>query len=131
MYSNILVYNLHPRFERFCQASELSEKSSANQVNTLIYTMGDLADDILSSFSLSEEDKAKYKVVVEKFKAHFMKKRNVIFERAKFNQRRQEEGESVDDFVTSLYRLSEHCRYSDLRDELIRDRIVVGLRYLW
>ena len=102
------------RFERFRQASGLSEKSLVNQVNTLIYTMEDLADNILSSFSLSEEDKAKYKVVV-KFEAHFMKKRNVIFKRAKFNQQRQEEGESVDNFVTiSLYCLSEHCRYSDL-----------------
>ena len=90
--------------------------------------MGDIADDILSSFGLSEDDKAKYNVVVEKFEAHFIKKRNIIFERAKFNQRRQEENEPVDDFVTSLYRLSEHCRYGDLRDELIRDRIVVGLR---
>ena len=116
------------RFERFRLASGLNEKSSASQVNTLIYTMGDIADDILSSFGLSEDDKAKYKVVVEKFEAHFVKKRNIIFERAKFNQRRQEENEPVDDFVTSLYRLSEHCRYGELRDELIRDRIVVGLR---
>ena len=115
------------RFERFRQASGLSEKSQANQVNTLVYTMGDVADDILSSFGLSEEDKTKYDVVVEKFEAHFVKKRNVIFERAKFNQRRQEEGEPVDDFVTSLYCLSEHCKYGNLRDEMIRDRIVVGL----
>ena len=88
------------RFERFRQASGLSEKSSANQVNTLVYTMGDNADDILSSFGLSEEDKAKYDTVVEKFEAHFVKKRNVIFEIAKFNQRKREEGEPVDDFVT-------------------------------
>ena len=115
------------RFERFRQAPGLSEKSSVNQVNTLIYTMGDLADDILSSFSLSE-DKTKYKIVTEKLKAHFMKKRNVIFKRAKFNQRKQEKGESIDDFVTSLYRLSEHFGYGDIRNELIRDRIVVGLR---
>ena len=84
------------RFERFRQVSGMSEKSQSSQVNTLVYTMGDIADNILSLFGLSEEDKTKYKVVVEKFKAHFVKKRNVIFERAKFNQRRQEEGEPVD-----------------------------------
>ena len=103
-------------FERFCQASGLSDRSQANQVNTLVDTMGDFADDILSLFGLSKEDKSKFDVVVEKFKAHFVKKRNVIFERAKFNQRRQEEGKPVDDFVTSLYCLSEHCRYGDLHD---------------
>ena len=45
----------------------------------------------------------------------------------KFNMHRQEEGESVDSFITSLYRLAEHCNYRDLHDEMIRDWIVVGL----
>ena len=83
-------------------ASGLSEKSSENQVNTLVYTMGDSADDILASLGLTEEEKKTYDTVVAKFQGHFVKKRNVIFERAKFNQRKQEEGESVDNFVTAL-----------------------------
>ena len=66
--------------------------------------------------------------VVEKFERHFIKKRNVIFERARFNQRKQEEGESVDDFVTALLCLSEHCQYGNLREEMIQDRIVVRFR---
>ena len=57
-----------------------------------MYCMGDEADDILSSFQLSSEDKAKYNVIKEKFEGYFVKHRNVIFERAKFNQRRQELG---------------------------------------
>ena len=68
------------------------------------------------------------KTVLAKFHEYFVKKRNVIFERAKFNQRRQQEGESVDDFITSLHSLSEYCNYGQLRDEMIQDRIVVGLR---
>ena len=51
----------------------------------------------------------------------------MIFERAKFNQRKQEVGESTDAFVMDLYSLAEHCDYRDLREELIRDRIVVGI----
>ena len=73
--------------------------------------------------------KEKYETVKAKFEAHFIKRRNPIFERAKFNQRRQEEGKSVDSFITSLYCLAEHCAYGALYDEMIRDRIVhvVGL----
>ena len=41
---------------------------------------------------------------------------------------RQEEGEPVDSFITSLYRLAEHCNYRDLHDKMIRYRISVGLR---
>jgi hypothetical protein len=36
--------------------------------------------------------------------------------------------ENVENFVTSLYTLSEHCGYNDLREEMIRDRIVVGIK---
>jgi len=116
------------RFDRFRFASGLGEKSQENQVHTLIYSMGDEADDILSSFGLSEEDKKNYDIVRDRFESYFVKKKNTIFERAKFNRRKQEEGESVDDFILDLYRLSEHCEYGTLREEMIRDRIVVGLR---
>ena len=54
--------------------------------------------------------------MVAKFECHFVKKINVIFERAKFNQRKQEEGESVDDFVTALYCLSEHWQLARRND---------------
>ena len=116
------------RFERFREASGLSAKSEKSQVNTLIYTMGDEADDILSSFGLEEDQKTKYNSVKEAFQNHFIKKRNPIYERAKFNQRKQEEGESVDTFITALHTLAKHCEYGALQDQMIRDRLVVGLR---
>ena len=116
------------RFERFRQASGLTEKSEEAQVNTLIYCMGDKADDILHSFKLSEDDSKKYSVVKQKFDGHFVKRRNVIFERAKFNSRKQDAGESVDAFITALYTLADRCNYGNLHDEMIRDRIVVGIR---
>ena len=31
-------------------------------------------------------------------------------------------------FITVLYKLAEPCQYGQLRDEMIRDRIVVGLK---
>ena len=116
------------RFERFRTATDLTSKSDEVQVNTLLYTMGADAADILRSFKLSEEDQKKYQVVKEKFDSHFVRKHNVIYDRAKFNMRRQEEGEPVEAFVTDLYALAEHCAYGDLHDEMIRDRLVVGIR---
>ena len=40
--------------------SELSSKSDDRQVDTLIYTMGDKADDILISFGLSNDNRSIY-----------------------------------------------------------------------
>ena len=79
-------------------------------MHTLVYTMGDDADDILSSFNLSEEDRKKYETVRGKFESYFVKKKNVIFERAKFNRRKQEESETVDDFIHDLYLNESVCR---------------------
>ena len=91
-------------------------------MNTLIYAMGDQADDILRWFTLSEEDRKNYAIVKAKFDCHFVQRRNVIFERAKFNRRKQEEGESVETFITALYALTELCGYGNLHDVMIRDR---------
>ena len=115
------------RFERFRSASGLNRIDSESQVNTLLYTMGSKSDDIMPTFALSAEDTKKYEGVKDRFEQHFVKKRNVIYERAKFNRRKQEVGESVNSFITDLYGLAEHCQFGTLHDELIRDRIMVEL----
>ena len=114
------------RFERFREATGLSSKSQQSQISTLVYSMGDKAEDLLRSFKLTEEQAKKYDTVKSNFESHFVKTRNVIFERARFNNRKQE-GESADDFITDLFSLAEHCGYGTLHDEMVRDRIVVGI----
>ncbi|KAF3854286.1 hypothetical protein F7725_022341 [Dissostichus mawsoni] len=48
------------RFERFRLASNLHLSTEANQVNTLIYCMGDEADDILRGHDLSDAQRQQY-----------------------------------------------------------------------
>ena len=115
------------RFERFRQASNLSASSEVNQVNTLIYCMGDDADDVLRGLKLSATDQHVYSKVRDGFESFFIVRKNIVYKRARFNMRKQEANENVDVFVTALHALAEHCNYGTLHDELIRDRIVVGL----
>ncbi|XP_018369319.1 PREDICTED: uncharacterized protein LOC108765221, partial [Trachymyrmex cornetzi] len=116
------------RWERYRHAAGLAQRSQEDQVNILIYTMCDRADDIILSFKLSDEEQKRYDTVMGKFKTHFGEKTNVIYERARFNQRRQDANETVDEFIADLFRLAESCNFGNLREELIRDRIVVGVR---
>ena len=115
------------RFEPFRQASGLAKEEEESEINTLIYAMGDQADDILNFFKPSTTQLKQYHTVKTMFDEHFVVRRNVMFERAKFNQRHQEEGETVDTFITALHVLAEHCNFGTLANEMIRDRIVVGL----
>ena len=87
-----------------------------------MYCMGDKAEDLLQSFNLMDEEAKKYSTVKSKFENHFVKRCNMIYDRAKFNRRKQEGGETVDKFVTGLYQLVEHCEYEILHDELVRNR---------
>ena len=55
----------------------------------------------------------------------------MIIEHAKFNKCSQLPDEPVEQFITSLYNLAADCNFGELKDELIRDRIVVesGMLY--
>ena len=116
------------RFEQFRVASDLASAEETRQVSTLLYCLGEDAEEILNSTNISEADKKKYNSVVQKFDEFFQVRKNVIFERARFNRRSQLEGESVEEYLTALYSLVEACEYGNLRDDLLRDRIVVGIR---
>lgn len=89
--------------------------------------MGDKADDIINSLNYQLKKLKRYPTVKTKFGEHFVVRRNVIFERSKFSRRRQEEGETVDSLIIALHALAEHCTFRTLQDELVRNRIVVGL----
>ncbi|XP_011859611.1 PREDICTED: uncharacterized protein LOC105557076 [Vollenhovia emeryi] len=115
------------RFERFRLASKLNTLTEEEQVNTLIYLMGEKADEIMITFALTAAEEKNYNTIMQRFEGHFSPKTNVIYERARFHTRIQNPGESACDFVTALHNLASKCNYGNLKDEFIRDRIVVGI----
>ena len=80
------------RFKQFHLASGLVSGSDERQISTLLHCLGGDFEDILDSTNITEEDRKKYNKVIEKFDSHFQVRRNLIFERARFNKRDQLEG---------------------------------------
>ena len=115
------------RFECYRIAAGLDAKEEKVQINTLVYAMGRNANEIFKSFQLTEEDQV-YETAKQRFETHFVGRTNVTFERARFNKRVQGAQESVIDFIEILFTLAETCQFGTLKEELIRDRIVVGIR---
>ncbi|XP_037505811.1 uncharacterized protein K02A2.6 [Rhipicephalus sanguineus] len=115
-------------FDDYRFASGLVHQEREMQVRTLLYVMGRQARQIFNTFSLSTEDSKNFDLVKAKFDSHFVQARNVVYESACFNRREQEPSETVDQYVTALYNMADRCDYGDLRDRLIRDRFVLGLR---
>ena len=116
------------RFQQFREASGLATEGDTKQVSTLLYCMGETAEDVLTSTDISADERKTFGSVIAKFDSFFKVRKNIIFERARFNRRSQEDGESAEEFITSLYQLVENCEYGALQDQMIRDRIVVGIR---
>ena len=118
------------RFEQFRFASGLSEEDNQRQVSTLLYCLGEGAEDVLSSTKISVDERKAYSAVLNKFDDFFLIRKNIIFERARFNRRDQLDGETADEYISALHNLAEGCEYGTLKSELIRDRLVVGIRDL-
>ncbi|UYV66076.1 K02A2.6-like, partial [Cordylochernes scorpioides] len=117
------------RFERYLVVSGMKKKEEADKIDLFMYLMGDRADDIFRTFKFEKEEEAtKIDFVLKAFDSHFCVRKNIIYERAKFNSRIQEDREPVDEFNTSLYKLADSCEFEGLHEQLIRDRIVVGVR---
>ncbi|XP_073941702.1 uncharacterized protein [Choristoneura fumiferana] len=114
------------RFSRYLLLSGLEQRDDRTKIDLFLYTLGKNAEQLAKQLSVDKI--TDFNEVIQAFEAYFNPKRNVIYDRYKFNSRVQQEQESVADFLKDLYSLSEPCQYGDLRDELIRDRIVVGLK---
>ena len=88
--------------------------------------MGEYADDIITTLRVNKET-VSYTDVRAAVNGYFAARWNTIIERARFNTRKQTPEESVGTFIQDLYRIAEDCDYGTLKDQLIRDRIVVGV----
>ena len=83
------------RFQQFRLASGLTAESGERQVYTLLYSMGYEADNILWSTSITNDECKDCYTVLEKFDQFFKVRKNIIFERAKFNKCCQGDAESA------------------------------------
>ena len=115
-------------FQQYRVVSGLTGDDEAKQISTLLYCLGEQAEAVLGSTDITEDERKLYDTVVAKLDGFFQVRRNVIFERARFNQRNQQEGEGAEHYIMALYELATYCEYGDLTSEMIRDWLVVGIR---
>ena len=110
-------------------ATGVSEKEEATRVATFLTVIGEEAVDVYNTFNWANEgDNLKIDRVLEKFDAFCNPRKNTIYERYVFFSRNQENGESIDHYVTVLKTMSNTCEFGDLKESLIRDRVVFGIQ---
>ncbi|KAM7300064.1 uncharacterized protein ISCGN_020628 [Ixodes scapularis] len=68
-----------------------------------------------------------YTEVVERLGTYYAPKRKEIAESFKFFKRDQKPDETVPEYFVAIRRLAETCNFGDIRERLLRDRIVCGI----
>ncbi len=79
------------------------------------------------NLNLTAAQQGDVKTILESLDPYFKPAKNVIYERYVFGCCKQEERESIDNFVTRLREKAATCDYGGLKDEMIRDKIVLGI----
>lgn len=115
-------------WDSFEIASRLTEQPDKYRVATFIMCIGPDALEVYNALPFAAGDAERIERVMEMMANYCTGQTNVIYERYRFNNRDQEEGESIDAYTTALRSLAQTCNFATFNDELIRDRIVCGIR---
>ena len=73
-------------------------------------------------------DALKIEKVLEKFEGRCVPLCNETYERYVFFKREQLSNESLHNYITALMTLSKSCGFGALRESLVRDRIILGVK---
>lgn len=115
------------QFEWYEIASEFNKKTPEIQCATFLVSLGPEIITIYNNFQLSDAEKTDLSVLKQKFTTYFDPKKNITFERYTFNKMIQEIGESFDEYYSKILKQSINCEFGALADELLRDKIVIGI----
>lgn len=112
------------QFETYFVAAELSGKSRQVQVARLLNAAGPEAQEIHELFVYEDEaHKTEYKKILEKFSEYCRPRKNLVYERYRFWNRSQKEGEPFESWFKDLRIIAKDCEFAE-EDNMIRDMIV-------
>lgn len=101
-------------------------ETTARKASILLHVIGEEALEIYNIFNISDGER-KLDVIMTKFEEYFVPSTNVTYERYKFFICDQKQGVSFDQYYAELLTLAKSCEFGDLKDQLIKDKIVTGI----
>ena len=108
--------------------SGLNTREADFKVAMFLHAIGEKGLKIFNGLQFeTEAEKQDINVIIDKFDTFTIGERNETYDRYVFNNKKQEDDESIDAYVAELHTLAKHCNFQDLHDSLIKDRIVLGV----
>lgn len=110
----------------YFEACQLNSKDKSVQVNILLHIIGEQCRDVYEQFE--PESNITVDSLLKKFDRFFTPKKNLTVERHRFFTRSQQQHETVEQYVFDLNKLAASCEFKDLKESLVKDRLICGLR---
>ena len=113
------------RLQHFFAANKIEEKQ---RLSVFLSTIGASTYQILRGLVAPRKaGELELDVLLEALEGYFSPKPSQTMQRFKFHSRNRLPGESINAYVATLRRLSEHCEFGTFWDEMLRDRLVCGI----
>ena len=122
---NELWINYKEWLEEFITLNDVAENL---KVSVLIACIGPKCYGLLKDLIAPAKPKSKtYTDLTKVLSDHFCPQPHKFAERYKFEKRNQLPGETVNDYVAAIRKLSTHCAYGAFLDEALTQRLVCGI----
>ena len=112
---------------KFVFNGPLKKKEEEEKCNYLMIWVGEKGRKIYQTWEMSDDEKKLLKSYTDNFEKYVKPRSNIVYNRYRFSSRIQNDDETFDQFVTDLQILVKDCSY-DKPDEMVRDRVVFGVR---
>ena len=131
---DLLHGNLSENWRRFRQSFELyltaaggASKSAKVQSSLFLHIAGEEAVEVYNTLTFDEEDdRLKLAIILEKIEEYCNPRKNITYEMYKFFTCVQGDM-SFNQYLTELKLKAKSCEFAQLRESLIRDRVVCGI----
>ena len=120
-------HSFQSQWKTFFILTELDQREAVYQHAFFKYCVGPEATKVIESASDYVADASTPDEMLTILEQYCIGERNIIHERFVFNSLRQSATEPFDSFYTNLRAQAKRCQYTTMTDELIRDRIVLGV----
>ena len=118
---------IYQQFEWYLYAIKADNEPDMRKISLFLTVAGPQAQEVYGTFTYGTDESPKTNAdVMNKFIDYCMPKKNLVYERFVFNTCNQNQGQTIDSYVTELRMKAQSSEYDELKDSLIRDRIVVG-----
>jgi hypothetical protein len=118
----------YKRYTRYHSVAKLSKETDQIQIDTLLYVMGETAEEIFIQLTLSDDDKKKYSKVTEALDKYFQPRNNLVQHVVQFHDRTQKPNESNEEYIRDVYSLASKCEFKEQFDDNVKLRLLAGMK---